>query len=620
VGVGNDSATLFDYFSGYLADIHFIDGQALTPSSFTKVDATTGQLVPKAYTGSFGTNGFWLKFSDNSAATATTLGKDYSGNSNNWTPNNLSVTAGAGNDSLVDTPTSYGTDDGLGGSVRGNYCTWNPLASGATLANGNLDVSGSTAARGTIGVTSGKWYYEFTLSTNVGANPNLNVGVIRTNATSSTFTYDLGNSLGASSGDVIGVALDVDAGRVWIAKNGTWVGSGNPAGNTNPTISSITLNNDSLTFFNGPFNSVSYSANFGQRPFAYTAPSGFKALCDQNLPLPTIAKPSTVMDVALWTGNGSARSITGLGFNPDLVWIKGRSGATDHALYDVVRGAQARLESNTTDAEVTSDGGVTAFNSDGFSLGTLAQVNTNSATYAGWAWDAGTTTSSNGSGSITTSLRASPSSGFSVATWSGTGSGSVTVGHGLGVAPQFFIVKDRSNARNWLVYHVGMGATRGMQLNLTTAQSGTDAGYWNNTAPTSTVATIGTYGNEAANYVGYFWAPVAGYSSFGSYTGNGSTDGPFVYTGFRPRWIVFKQTNVGGQGWFILDTARSTYNVASIYLLAQSSNAEASGFVDTDFCSNGFKIRSSDGAVNANSGTYIYAAFAENPFAYARAR
>jgi hypothetical protein len=431
----------------YLAEVHFIDGAALTPSSFTETDATTGQLVPKTYTGEYGTNGFKLTFSDNSNNTAITLGKDTSGRGNNWTPYNIAVSAstiysstwthsgtgspsgvqdptgtfstnsptvpdnsqisgraayvnhtggtsflqfnpspaltgsslrvftyqpqgtsgadtwininggsdlrpwrvspnytgwsnavvipgglltslrvslsyGGGSaiaiyaieidgvvlkqaepqdiDSLVDTPTNYGTDTYVGGEVRGNYCTLNPLASAATLADGNLNVSGSTAARGTIGVSSGKWYYEITLSTNVSANPNLNVGVIRTNATSSTFTYDLGNSLGALSGDVIGVALDVDAGRAWIAKNNIWVGSGNPAGNTNPTISSITLNNDSLTFFNSPFNSVSYSANFGQRPFAYTAPSGFKALCTQNLPEGSITTSGT------FTGNSSA--------------------------------------------------------------------------------------------------------------------------------------------------------------------------------------------------------------------------------------------------------------------------------------------------------------------------
>jgi hypothetical protein len=610
------------YSNLYLADIHFIDGQALDPTSFGEFD-DNGIWQPKAYTGTYGTNGFHLDFSDNSAATATTLGKDRAG-SNNWTPNNLSVTAGAGNDSLVDVPTTTGTDTGVGGEVRGNYCTWNPL-SGGTLANGNLDVSGSSAVRGTIGVTTGKWYYEFTLSTNVGSSPNLNVGVIRSNATSSSFTYDLGNSLGASSGDVIGVALDVDAGKLWIAKNGTWVGSGNPGTGANATISSITLSGDSLTFYNGPFNSVSYSANFGQRAFAYTNNrSGFKALNTANLPAPLVTKPSTVFDVKLYTGNGSTQTISGLEFSPDLVWIKARStSAYNHFLLDTVRGVNNELNSNTTDFEFTrpAPGSLTAFNSDGFALNTAIGVNASSTTYAAWTWDAGTTTATNDVGSISSQVRTN--NYLSIVTWTGNAS-NATIGHGLGVAPSLILLKFRGSTSNWSVYHSSLGNTKRLILNSTAAEA-TGSTFWNNTSPTSTVFSVGTDLNDSTTIVAYCFAPVAGYSSFGSYVGNGSaSDGPFVYTGFRPRWLMVKRATgtSGGSDWLVYDALRPGNNLNDLFLKPNTSDSEQSGSTNNpiDLLSNGFKIRWSTANSNASGETFIFAAFAESPFQYARAR
>jgi hypothetical protein len=500
---------LTNYCNGYLADVHFIDGQALTPSSFTETNATTGQLVPKAYTGSYGTNGFRLNFSDNSAATAATLGADSSGNGNNWTPNNLSVSTGgpypiatstgalpvynttdaygavkgtgtrtdsnasslvlaipmdganngttftdesatikgsgtakaitvvgntktltaqskyygssgffdgnginvasatssivkpatrtrfrlgtdlsgndftgylqdlriykgvakytsnftppsatqnttvaAGCDSLTDTPTSYGTDTGAGGEVRGNYCTWNPLANnGGTLANGNLDHTGTTAlTTSTVFPSSGKWYCEFTCTAygGGGAFGFTAVGVIQSSQTINTIptsiatvpaglwiyrndAFKVNNGTGISFGntygatDVIGVAFDVDFGKVWFAKNGTWQASGDPANGTNAAYTNLT-GSISLAISDQGLYSSSYSFNAGQRPFAYAAPSGFKALCDTNLPTPTIAKGSSVFDATLYTGTGAALTPTSsLAFSPDLVWIKGRS-------------------------------------------------------------------------------------------------------------------------------------------------------------------------------------------------------------------------------------------------------------------------------------------------------
>jgi hypothetical protein len=634
--IGKYGSSSSFYFDGYLADIHFIDGQALAPSSFTEVSATTGQLVPIEYTGTYGTNGFWLQFADNSAATAAALGKDTSGNGNNWTPNNLSVTAGAGNDSLVDSPTSYGTDTGAGGEVRGNYATWSPLFGATpTLSNGNLEATVSvTTAYSSISVTSGKWYWEITPTGTVSTNTFIGIidsTYIRPDGSWSTQArayvsngkkYDgAQSSYGASyaANNVVGVALDLDAGTLVFYKNGASQGTAFSAGLTGKEWKALAYTGQTAT----------HIANFGQRPFAYTAPSGFKALCTANLTAPVIAKPNTVMDVLVFAAtNANNTSITGLNFQPDLVWGKSRTNAYGHQLYDSVRGVNKSLKSNTTNAEGTDTNGITSFNSNGFTAGTDFNAILGSGSSVAWCWDAGTSTVTNTQGSITTSLRASPSNGFSVATWTGSGSGSATVGHGLGVAPQFFIVKDRSNARNWLVYHVGMGATRGMQLNLTTAQSGADAGYWNNTAPTSTVATIGTYGNESANYVGYFWAPQVGYTAMGSYTGDGSTSGfgPFIHCGFRPKFVLIKGSSVA-HDWLMFDSVRNPYNLTTQVLYANSSTAEmtnngtgSGGYESIDILSNGFQIKSNSSRYNQSSATYIYFAVAESPFAYARAR
>ena len=638
------------FFNGYLADIHFIDGQALDPTSFGEFD-TNGIFQPKRYAGTYGTNGFKLDFADNSSNTATTLGKDTSGNGNHWLPNNLSVTAGAGNDSLVDSPTNYGTDTGVGGQVRGNYATWNPLSNvGHTLSNGNLDASSTAISTtiGTIGMASGKYYWEITLNT-VSANVSPTFGYVnelfRVAATTSTYYIGSGandgvirrdngqyfqnntstsmtGSSGFSAGDVAILAFDADAKKMWVGKNGTWYNNGNPAAGTGNVPFTIT----GRVFFPA-INTFgdSWTTNFGQRPFAYTAPSGFKALCTANLPAPTITKPSSVFDVVTYTGTGSTLTPTSsLGFNPDLVWIKSRSAATDHTLYDSVRGAQARLASNTTGAQVTSDNGLTAFNSNGFTLGTLAQVNTNAATYAGWTWDAGSSTVTNTAGSITSSVRANASAGFSIVTYTGTGV-TGTVGHGLGVSPSLVIIKKRSSSTNsnWIVWskmvYDAYGANSYQVLDVTNGYFTFSGVFGSNVS--STTFPVGT--NSAVNgssdtYVAYCFAPVNSYSAFGSYTGNGNTDGPFVFCNFRPRWILFKRTDTTSN-WTIIDAAREGYNVDNDPLFPNLVDAEGTADL-ADILSNGFKLRSTDASVNANAGTYVYACFAESPFSLARAR
>ena len=619
-----------EYFNGYLADIHFIDGQALDPTSFGEFD-DNGVWQPKAYAGTYGTNGFHLPFNNNSTAAA--LGTDTSGNGNTWTVNNLSVAAGSGNDSLVDSPTNYGTDTGAGGEVRGNYATLNPVdytINTKTFSNGNLDILTSatfTQVRGTLGASTGKWYWEITVnSTGNGAG----IGICDLENTLAGFAtatnynwggdnskYINGSNQGGSgttaygAGDIVGVALNIDSNTVQFYRNGA----------SAFTFSSL----PAKTWF--PWlhvNGFSFTCNFGQRPFAYTAPSGFKALCTTNLPTPTIADGSTAMDVALYTGNGSTQTISGLNFSPDLVWIKPRSAAYDHIAYDTVRGVLKPLFPNLTNAESPNFvDSLTAFNSDGYTLGNQAQINQSGVTFASWCWDAGSSTVTNTDGSITSQVRANPSAGFSVVTYTGTGSVS-TIGHGLGVEPSFILIKSRSNAgTNWAVYHQSIGATHYMYLN-TTAAAAAASVIWNNTAPSSSVFTVGTNTGVNQNtytYVAYCFAPVAGYSAFGSYVGNGNADGPFVYTGFRPRYVLIRSTS-GARDWMIKDALRAaSYNPQDGNLYANQNFAEdVTASVYIDLLSNGFKLRGTYASINANAETFIYAAFSEVAFNFARGR
>jgi hypothetical protein len=335
--------------------------------------------------------------------------------------------------------------------------------------------------------------------------------------------------------------------------------------------------------------------------------------------MPIIKQPNQHFDATLYTGTGSTQSITNAGsFQPDLVWVKNRSGATDHALYDAVRGTTKQLESNTTTAETTEATGLTAFGTNGFTIGALAQMNTSANNYVGWQWKAGGASTVNTSGSISSNVSVNATAGFSVVTYTGSGSGSTTVGHGLGVAPAMIIIKDRVNTFAWNVYHKSLGNTSGINLNSTDA-SVTNIGWWNNTSPTSSVFTAGTYENEASNYVAYCWAEVEGYSKFGSYTGNGNANGVFVYLGFRPKFVMIKQSSAAGEYWNIIDASRSPYNVSNARLSADQASAESTA-ASMDLLSNGFKIRESGSGTNTNGATYIYMAFAEAPFKNSNAR
>jgi hypothetical protein len=603
------------YSDCYMTEMNFIDGQALTPSSFGETNAVTGVWQPKAYSGTYGTNGFELNFSDNSTAAA--LGTDFSGNSNTWTVNNISVTAGVTYDSMLDVPTLYAD----GGNGRGNYCVLNPLDRNTNLApsDANLTyaVSGAVqySTRSTIFPTSGKWYAEFTISSSsaIIAIANQNAAVQGVNGLNGVFaltTFIYNNSgTAAQSGlaafvasDVIAVAYDADTNSVQFYRNNSTYGTAVTPSATGPFC----------FFVGGNGATCTVNANFGQRPFTYTPPSGFVALNTQNLPTPTISNGASYMAATTYTGTGSALTIANTvgsaSFQPDLVWVKGRSGATDHAWYDAVRGVQLQLESNTTTDETTETTGLTTFGSTGFTVGALAQMNTSAATYVAWQWKEGAT------------------QGFDIVTYTGNGSAR-TISHNLGVAPNMIIVKARTTAstdQGWPVYHsanTAAPATDYLLLNSTAATADLDT-VWNDTAPTSSVFSVGTNANVNANndtYVAYCFAAVAGYSAFGSYTGNGSADGPFVYLGFRPRFIMIKGSSDADRAWVMLDTARNTSNAVNLNLYANASDAEAT---DTrcDALSNGFKIRGTGTWVNNSSSTYIYMAFAENPFKLSLAR
>jgi len=684
--IGRDPTGTRFYVGGYLTEVYFIDGSAKTSSDFGQYNGNTGVWEPKAYSGTYGNNGFYLKFADNSNTTAATLGKDSSGNGNNWTPNGFVVSpaTSAGNDSLVDTPTSYGTDTGAGGEVRGNYATANPLWKGAsvTLANGNLDVSATSVGSrqgviASIFVSSGKWYFEYIQ--NADSNSNLTVGIADTSfdatnsyvgQTATTYGYNArantkynnntGTSYGTGSstnGDVLMCAFDLDNGKIYFGKNGTWYGSGDPVAGTNAAFTGISGTYCPAYGHNATASqSTGITFNFGQRAFAYTAPSGFKALCTQNLPTPTIGATSTTQagkyfNAVTYTGNGvnqasGGQAISGVGFQPDWLWLKSRGTANNHILTDAVRGIGVSLSSDANVVEYSTSDDVLSFNANGFTVASDGTniVNGLSVNYVGWNWNAGGSNQTISVGqyatspanvpSIASTVRANTTSGFSIVTFTTNNTAGATVGHGCqvgGVAttPDMIIMKYRGLAANWVVYHKSMNATpQNGYLNLnTSAPYAALIDPWNNTAPSSTVITMGAGAGSAGstNYsvytsVAYCFAAVPGYSAFGSYAGNGTTtgDGPFIYTGFKPAFVMLKAYIGSGENWAIYDKSRIGYNSSNYVLFPNLTNVENAATTHIDLLSNGFKLRS--GNQNLSSYSYIYAAFAEHPFKYSLAR
>ena len=566
---------------------------------------------------------------------------DTSGNGNNWTPNKLNNT-----DVVLDSPVS-----------GGNFATLNPLdKDGHTNSEGNLKVAGNVVyghQGGTFAVTSGKWYFEaiLTVQQNDTAialkNQDADTDAHYTGQTTDSvgylsdgrFFYN-GSSTSYSSystGDVAQIAFDADTGEIWIGKNNTWQNSGDPAAGTGE-VQTVTWNEfipaartastGELVFnfgqdssFAGNETPQGNTDDNGVGDFYYAPPSGFLALTTGNLPTPTITAPDDYFNTVLYSGNSSTQSITGVNFQPDWTWIKSRSDANSHQLYDSVRGATQRLRSDLTDSEDTKTTGLTSFDSDGFSLGLLGGSNGSGKTYVAWNWLAGGTAVSNTDGSITSQVSANTDAGCSIATYTGNGTSGATFGHGLtSSAPDMVIVKRRDSTGSWQVYVSDLGATKFLELH-SSYQEQTATNRWNDTAPSSSVVTLGNNSNVNSNggtYVAYSFASVSGYSKIGSYTGNGSTDGTYVHCGFRPAFLIVKRTD-GGASWYIQDSKRDTFNESDSVVVSDGSFAEGTE-QDKDFLSNGFKLRASDVGGNASGATYIFIAFAEAPFKNANAR
>jgi hypothetical protein len=524
-----------------------------------------------------------------------------------------------------------------------NWATLNPILGLAsnnaplTYRNGNLEAGNNTSGSynsitfGTFGVSSGKWYFEVTVGTSV-----VSPGISTTTATTPFGTgsyqyYGNGNkyidgavsSYGATftTNDVIGVAFDLDAGTLVFYKNNVSQGTAATglSGTFVPSLSHGNLNSSYQVF------------NFGQRAFAYTPPTGYKALNTANLPEPTIADGSTAMDVLLWTGTGTGadRTISGLNFTnaPGFIWGKSRSGAYHHTLWDVVRGYG---QTNVLSSDRTEGQGWTAsgriktaaassitWEADSGSL----WYDGSSTTYAAWCWDAGSSTVTNTAGSITSTVSANPTAGFSIATYTGTGS-NASVGHGLGVTPSMCIIKQRNTAQSWWVWHQALGNNVGanntmLELNGTAGTYAADDVF---RGFTPTVFQIGTDSGSNTNggtYVAYCFAEVEGYSKIGSYVGNGSTtDGPFIWCGFTPRWILCKwyKDVSSAESWHIYDTVRQTYNANNTILQPDSAGIEetpADRYID--ILSNGFKLRQNGQQINRSGASYIFMALAEHP-------
>ena len=666
----------------YLAEVNHIDGSLISPTEFGFTDPVTGVWMPKRYEGTYGTNGFYLDFSDNTST--TTLGIDKSPNGNDFTLNNFAT-----GDSVLDTPSNNFS------TLR--YYT-GPASSGSSLTEGNLKFitgsSGSARNLNRMGIstllpTSGKWYVEVRVLDSNGQNfigvGSYQVEILQTaNNTRYAFVYGSdGDKYVRTAGsesiatyaasytqnDVIGVYVDMDASTplVSFSKNGQWA-NGSGSWNQSTPTSYITLGDTFFTESTGGHlgigfivssgsggTSATYQFNFGQDStfsgattaggntddrgigdFKYPVPSGALALCSVNLPITTssIVRPQKHFDTLLYTGNDGTQSITGLEFQPDWVWLKCRSDSAGHQLYDSVRGATKRIYSSEQNAESTVSNGLTAFNSNGFSIGSHSAININSETYVGWCWKAGgssntynindvgyasaTAAGLDGGTIDPTGASINTKCGFSIITYNGNGTAGATIAHGLGIKPAWIIAKSRSNSSDVRVYHQSLGNTIALKLNTTDAQYASTT-YWNDTSPTSTTVSLGTEtdtNGSGRTHVMYCWAEIPGYSKFGKYRGNGQSEGKFVDCGFRPAFLIIRRTNAA-RNWMMFDNKREIDNPVQTFLEADQSVTDATLNGGVLFLANGFKCITSDTDVNANdtSGgdTYIFMAFAEQP-------
>jgi hypothetical protein len=618
-----------NYYDGYMSEIVYCDGQLLDSDSFGEVDSTTNRWIPKDVSGlTFGNNGYYLNMADKND-----LGDDESGNTNDFTESGLDTTNGS--NQFYDTPTR-------------NFATMDPgRAINETITKGNLlgtsgGATGQTRVPNPFGVSSGKWYFEY-LMTNGNTNERTmyvtqdDIAVSATQIRSLVGHYsgyysydgdvmtpgDPTSTTGASadygttytSGDVISCALDLDIGAIWWGKNGTWQNSATEAEIEAGTVTNAadTGLNNGKKWFPTMQNNATFAThmNFGQHIyydstalslntdaggyFRHDVPDGFKALNVDNL-----------------SDSASYQSA--------FSWIKNRDAADKHMLSDRVRGIYSTWNSND-DANIYDDlTAVQRFLKQGVTVGEAEEVNTANESYVLWDWFIETTGagSSVTDGSInTTATLKDTTSGISISKFTGTGS-NATVGHGLGIAPKFVILKHFDNSSTSTpVWHAGLTTPTTGYLILDGNNAEQNAATsWNSTIPTSTVVSLGTsssFNNSGTAYMLYCFADIVGFSQFGNYTGNGSDDGPFVNLGFQPAFLIIKRS-ASTTDWIMYDTKRSRFNPVQNQLLANTTAAETTGSEEIDILANGFKCRTSDSALNASSANYVYAAFAKNPF------
>jgi len=606
-----------NFFDGSLAYFAFGDAQSWTYTDTGELD-TNGVWRPKRVSGlTLGTEGFLLDFS-NSAA----LGDDAVG-SNNWAVNGFVST-----DQVLDTP-GPGTDQ--------NYCLWSTLNNkSATITEGGstASVTAGNWACCAFGATDGsKVHFEFSVT---ATGSQAEIGIVDLSSIShngslasvlpvaALYLSDgrkrildaAASAYGATytGGDRIAVEYDPTGGTVEFFKNGVSQGS-----------ISLTLTGGTWApFITSQGTTTTVMLNSGQFGLTDTPTTGFTSLQTANLPEPTIPDGSAHFKAITYTGNGTAIGSGGLSvtgcedsqgttWTPDFVWIKNRDAADSHMLFDVSRGVTKYIKSDANSAEVTDAETLTSFDDGGFTVGNNVAVNTLNENYIAWCWKMGGAASSNTNGSLTSQVSVNATAGQVVGTYTAAGA-NATVGHGLSQAPEVILIKKRDSANNWNVYHVGVGNTGRLFLDLSNAVN--TAGVWQNTDPTSTVFSIKpSFTDVDGSCVFYAFHSVPGYSKIGSYTGNGSADGPYVDCGFPPRFIMFKNATTAGTPWHMFDTERTPNNPTGTTLNADSAAAEATAAsFDIDIVGGGFKVRNAGGDLNASGSTVTYMAFAEHPF------
>jgi len=654
--IGNNFNQSLD-MDGYMAEVNFIDGTALDADSFG--ETKDGIWIPKNTSSlTFGTNGFRLQFDQTGTGTASTstIGADISGNNNHFTSNNLVST----DSNMPDCPeNNFATLNLLYSSISASYPT--PVLSEGNLAASTNSGSNWKTVPTTMYMSTGKWYSEVLVTYTDAVDSFIGFASSEFNGqayapTETAFGYQFHPALGIrhnssqlsaqtfTQDDIIGLALNMDDNEIKFYKNGSllYTATSVAAGSWSVALTllytkTLYANFGQDSSFAGNETAQGNTDGNGIGDFYYAPPSGFLALCSSNLPELTIGPDQTTQaddnfNTVLWTGNGSdGRSITGVGFDPDFVWIRSRNLATSHLLNDTIRGANKTLFSEGTNAETADNGGgyLSAFVTDGFSVTSGGSgddaVNDSSDTYVAWNWLAGTAFSNSAGANgatIASSGQVNTTAGFSIVSWVLGSTDNGTIGHSLGVAPDVIIVKNRDAVAQWLVYHSGNTASPETDYLALEATQATidDVRAWNDTAPTSSVFTIGDvswWGGSTDNMIAYCFHNVEGYSKFGTYEGNGNNDGTFVYTGFRPAFLLVKSVD-STSDWLLVDDKRIGYNPENEYIEVNNANAE--GTVNMfDLVSNGFKNRDRTADPNVAE-TYLYIAFASQPFKFANAR